>query len=143
MLHVLDASEPEARRVEMRDAVEETLKEIGADEVPWVLVLSKADRLSEEQREELRIEHPEAVLVSGETGEGLDELGARIERELQHNLLPVELLVPYSDGPSLAELHALGGEVSRQHTPEGVLVHALLPERLAGRFARFSVAAQA
>ena len=143
VLHVLDASEPEARRVEMRDAVEETLKEIGADEVPWVLVLSKADRLSEEQREELRIEHPEAVLVSGETGEGLDELGARIERELQHNLLPVELLVPYSDGPSLAELHALGGEISRQHTPEGVLVHALLPERLAGRFARFSVAAEA
>ena len=49
VLHVLDASEPEARRVEMRDAVEETLKEIGADEVPWVLVLSKADRLSEER----------------------------------------------------------------------------------------------
>src|SRR5208282_1550616 len=63
VLHVLDASESEARRVEMRDAVEETLKEIGADEVPWVLVLSKADRLSEEQRKELRIEHPEAVLV--------------------------------------------------------------------------------
>src|SRR5271167_358449 len=45
VLHVLDASEPEARRVEMREAVEGTLKEIGADEVPWVLVLSKADRL--------------------------------------------------------------------------------------------------
>ena len=32
VLHVLDASEPRGAQVEMRDAVEETLKEIGADE---------------------------------------------------------------------------------------------------------------
>ncbi len=55
-------------------------------------------------------------------------------------LRPVHLLVPYADGGSLAELHELAGEVTREDTPEGVRVDALLPARLAGRFARFAIA---
>ena len=55
-------------------------------------------------------------------------------------LRPLELLVPYTDGGSLAELHELAGEVSREDTAEGVRVHALVPARLAERFARFAVA---
>ncbi len=43
----------------------------------------------------------------------------------------VELLVPYADGGSLAELHELAGEVTREDTAEGVRVRALVPERLA------------
>jgi GTP-binding protein HflX len=141
VLHVLDASMPEARRIEMYDAVEETLREIGAEEAPRLLVLSKADLLSEAERDDLRTDHPDAVLMSGVTGEGLDALASAIEQQLRRGMRSVELLVPYSDGPSLAELHELGGELSRRDTPEGVHVKALLPERLAGRFARFSVAA--
>jgi GTP-binding protein HflX len=82
------------------------------------------------------------VLVSGTTREGLVELGERIERELAHTLLSLELLVPYADGGSLAELHDIAGEVSREDTAEGVRVRALVPARLAGRFARFSTPAR-
>jgi GTP-binding protein HflX len=140
LVHVLDASEPEARLVAMRRAVEQTLAEIGAGEGPRLVVLNKADVLDSATREELRLHHPEAVLVSGHTGEGLEELGQRMEAELAHFLRRVELLVPYSDGGSLAELHELAGAVNRQDTPEGVRVNALLPARLAARFARFAVA---
>jgi GTPase len=80
------------------------------------------------------------VLVSASTGEGLDELGECIERELAHMLRRVELLVPYADGGSLAELHELAGEVTREDTADGVRVQALVPARLAERFARFAVA---
>jgi GTPase len=103
-------------------------------------VLNKIDMLDSEQREELHLRHPRAVLVSGVTGEGLEELGERIEAELLHTLRRVELLVPYADGGSLAELHELAGDVTREDTAEGVRVHALVPERLAERFARFAVA---
>ena len=140
ILHVLDASVPARERAAMQSAVEETLHEIHADQAPWLLVLSKADLLSEDERQDLRIEYPDAVLLSGATGDGLEELGRRIEQLLRSRLRAVELLVPYSDGPSLAELHALGGEVAEHHTPEGVFVRALLPEPLAGRFARFAIA---
>ena len=140
LVHVLDASAPEAQEETMKHAVEQTLEEIGAGERPRLLVLNKVDLLDLDAREELRLRHPEAVLVSGVTGEGLEELGEQVERELSHMLRPVELLVPYANGGSLAELHELAGDVTRQDTPEGVRVRALLPARLAERFARFAVA---
>jgi len=140
LVHVIDASAPEDEMEAMRRAVEETLREIGVDERPRVLVLNKVDLLGEDAREELRTHHPDAVLVSGETGYGLDELGERIERELAHTLRSVELLVPYVNGGSLAELHEVAGEIARQDTPEGVRVRALVPARFAERFARFAVA---
>jgi GTPase len=140
LVHVLDASAPEAQEQTMKQAVEQTLEEIGAGEQPRLLVLNKVDLLDVDAREELRLRHPDAVLVSGVTGEGLEELGEHIERELSHTLRPVELLVPYANGGSLAELHELAGDVSRQDTPEGVRVHVMLPARLAERFARFAVA---
>ena len=140
LAHVLDGSAPEEQREVMQRAVERTLEEIGAGERPRVLVLNKIDLLGEDARRELRLRHPQALLVSGETGEGLEELRSRLERELLHTLRPLHLLVPYADGGSLAELHELAGEVSRTDTPEGVRVDALVPARLAGRFARFAVA---
>ncbi len=140
LLHVLDASAPENEGEAMRRAVEEVLEEIGADSNPRVLVLNKVDLLDEPARQELRLRHPDAVLVSGESGEGLEDLVARIERELRHTLCPVELLVPYANGSSLAELHELAGDLARLDTPEGVRVRALVPARMAARFARFAVA---
>jgi GTP-binding protein HflX len=136
---VIDASAPETDQTEMRRAVEEVLEEIGAGEGPRVLVLNKVDLLDHDSREELRLRHPDAVLVSGATGDGLPELEERIEQELRHTLRPMELLVPYTQGGSLAELHDIAGDLHRKDTPEGVLVRALVPARLAERFARFAV----
>jgi GTP-binding protein HflX len=140
LVHVLDASAGEEHAAVMRAAVEETLEEIGAGEQPRLLVLNKVDLLDAETRTQLHLNHPEATLVSAETGEGIEELTDRIEAELAHTLRPLELLVPYADGGSLAELHELAGEVTREDTAEGVRVHALVPARLAERFARFAVA---
>ncbi len=140
LLHVLDASAPEPKMEAMRRSVGETLREIGADDRPRVLVLNKVDLLDGQAREDLRTHHPEAVLVSAQSGWGLSELAARIQRELAHMLRSVDLLVPYANGGSLAELHELGGEIARQDTPDGVRVRALVPARLADRFARFAVA---
>jgi GTPase len=139
LVHVLDASAPEARVAGMQHAVEHTLAEIGAGDRPRLLALNKIDLLDLPARDQLRLHHPDAVLVSAHTGEGLDELGGHIEGALLHLLRRVELLVPYAEGGSLAELHELAGEVSRQDTPDGVRVRALVPARLAARFARFAV----
>jgi GTP-binding protein HflX len=140
LAHVLDASAPEAQAEAMQHAVEQTLEEIGAGERPRILVLNKVDLLDEQERDELRLRYPDAILTSGVTGEGLDELGTGFEAELEHLLCPVELLVPYADGGSLAELHELAGDLTRKDTPEGVRVRALVPKRTAERFARFAVA---
>ena len=144
LAHVLDASAPGRQAGQqaetMQHAVEQTLEEIGAGERPRLLVLNKIDLLDAEARDDLRLRYPDAMLVSGVKGEGLEALGARFEAELAHMLCPVELLVPYADGGSLAELHELAGDLTRRDTPEGVRVKALVPKRTAERFARFAVA---
>jgi len=140
LVHVLDGSASLEQREVMEHSVSETLEEIGAGALPRVLVLGKADLLDAQQRSELRLRYPDAVLASGHTGEGLEDLQERLERELLHTLRPVHLLVPYADGGSLAELHEVAGEVSREDTPEGVRVDALVPAHLAQRFERFAIA---
>ena len=64
ILHVVDASVPEEELVAMTRAVEDVLVEIGADAVPQILVLAKADRIDDERRAELERRHPDAVLIS-------------------------------------------------------------------------------
>jgi GTP-binding protein HflX len=143
LLHVLDASSQELRLEEMQASVERTLEEIGAGETPRLVVCNKVDLLDEQEIADLRLRHPEAILVSGNSGEGLDQLASAVERELRRSLRAVELLLPYSDGGELAQLHELAGGLDRRDTPEGVLVRALLPDRIAARFARFAVAGRA
>src|SRR5438067_3052323 len=82
LVHVLDASAPEARVEGMRRAVEHTLAEIGAGDRPRLLVFNKIDLLDQERVEELRLHLPDAVPLSAATGEGLEELRERIEAEL-------------------------------------------------------------
>jgi GTP-binding protein HflX len=138
LVHVLDASAPEEERDEMQRAVEQVLDEIGATSAPRLLVLNKIDALDEEQRQALAFHHPDGIPVSALTGEGLDELGERLEAEFARTLRRVELLVPYQDGGRLAELHQLDGELEREDTPQGVRVTARLPVAVAARFDRFA-----
>ena len=78
ILHVVDGSEPEEERADSIAAADAVLEEIGAGSSPRLLVMNKVDLLDEEERRELALRHPEAMLVSAETGEGLDELRSEI-----------------------------------------------------------------
>ena len=139
LLHVVDASALEEDLTEMLQAVESVLGEIGADDRPRLLVLNKGDVLSADEADDVRLRHPEGLLVSGLTGEGLEELGERIEAEFARVLRDVSLLLPYSEGGRLAELHEIAGDLVREDTPEGVLVKARVPATVAARFERYAV----
>ena len=137
-LHVVDAGVPEEELVEMTRAVDDVLEEVGAGDRPRILVLNKADLLDEDRRHELAFRHPEAVLVSAVTGEGLDALGDRVATEFERTLRDVELLVPFSDGATLSELHDVAGDLEREDTAEGVRVNVRLPAVMADRFGRYA-----
>ena len=140
LLHVIDGSQGEEAIGEAVAAVESVLEEIGAGERPRLVVLNKIDLLDEDERRELRIAHPGAVLVSAASGEGLDELRAAVAAALRDRLTEVELLVPYEHGDRLSELHELAGDLERDDRADGVHVRALVPPAVAERFAEFAVA---
>ncbi|MGB7589338.1 MAG: GTPase HflX [Solirubrobacterales bacterium] len=135
VLHVVDAAADEERRLSDMHAVDEVLEEIGAGSKPRLLVLNKADLLGEDERQEVLLRHPDAVLVSALTGEGLEVLGQRLEAAFAGTLAEVELLIPYSDGARLHELHELTGQLKREDREDGVLVQARVPVAELHRFA--------
>jgi GTPase len=134
IVHVVDASETEERRMLNMHAVDEVLEEIGAGEKPRLLVLNKADLLTDDERREVELAHQDAVLVSAIAGDGLDELREQIERVFAETLTEVELLIPYSQGGRLHELHEVAGELERTDGPDGVRVHARVPSAELHRF---------
>ena len=138
LLHVVDASAPEEELEAMTKAVEDVLEELGVTS-PRTLVLNKADLLDDERRRELSFRHPEAVLVSAATGEGLEDLRERVLLEFERTLSDIELLVPFSQGALLNELHELAGEMEREDTPEGVRISARIPTVVAERYGRYAV----
>ncbi len=141
VLHVLDATASDHQIDEMHNAVEEVLTEIGAAELPKELLLNKVDELDPLARRRLAARYPDALQVSAKTGEGLDELRARIASRFRDRFEPVRLLVPYGEGAKLAELYALGAPIDgREDTEDGVLVQARLPHGEIRRFAEFLVA---
>ncbi|MDX6640166.1 MAG: GTPase [Solirubrobacteraceae bacterium] len=142
ILHVVDASAEEEDRLGMMRAVEDVLEEIGAGDRPRLLVLNKVDALDERQRAELSHRHPDVVMVSALTGAGLDELADRVEAAFKATMRPMELLLPYSEGARLAELHEIAGEMERTDTPEGVRVRALVPSGVVHSFEQFSTNGQ-
>jgi GTP-binding protein HflX len=94
------------------------------------------------RRRRLLNRFPDALQVSARSGEGMDELRARIAEHFASRFELVELLVPYSEGRMLAELYALGPPIeARTDREDGVLIRARLPQRDVRRFARFLVSA--
>jgi len=139
ILHVVDGSETPEERSDSIGAADLVLEEIDAGSTPRLLVMNKADLLDAEERRELALRHPDAVVVSAETGEGLDELRARIAEQIGQSLTEVELLVPFAAGERLSELHQVAGDLEREDREDGVLVRARLPAALADRFSDLAV----
>ena len=139
VVHVADASVSEEELHEMLAAVDEVLTETGAGDRPRLLALNKVDLLDDERRRELEFRFPRAVQVSGATGAGLEALCDAVEAHFLRSLRSMELLLPYSEGGTLSELHELAGELEREDTPAGVVVKARVPASAAARFERFAM----
>ncbi len=133
LVHVVDASSPDPD-LQMA-AVHEVLDTIGAGDVPELLCFNKRDLTGEWKR--LVDRHPGSVAVSGVTGEGIDDLLDAISDRLRALTAPVDLLVPYSRGDVLAEIHREGEVISESATDEGMAVRARLDDAGRSRLASF------
>jgi len=137
LVHVVDASAPDPDG-QIR-AVHEVLREIGADLVPELLVVNKAD-VAPQRAGELVDDHQESVLISARTGFGVDGLLSALADRLRSSAVVHELVVPFERGDILAAVHREGEVVSVEDSDDHWLVRARLSDASAGRLDEFVVA---
>ena len=135
LLHVVDAAgpDPDAHIA----AVRQVLREIGAGEVPELLVYNKCDLLA--GRDIPLGADKGAVRVSAATGEGTDKLLAAMADELRSDAVIVELLVPYARGEVLAAVQRAGHVLATDTDETGYRLQARLDEASAARLSEWVV----
>ncbi len=137
LVHVVDASaiDPYGQIT----AVREVLAEIGAQNVPELLVINKAD-LDPDAAKRLVAEHRGAVAFSALTGFGVNELLLAIGDRMRALTTVIELLIPYDRGDIVATVHREGEVVSTSNEESGMRLRARLADASAGRLSQFVVA---
>lgn len=131
LLHVVDVSDP---NWEIHAAtVDKVIEQLGAQEIPRVMVYNKADKC-----DELPAAH-DGVLFSAKTGEGTEALLAAIEKALGRGKHEMHLCIPYSDGAALDVLHREGQVKSIEYGEAGTLVTVIVDDKLCGQMQKYRV----
>jgi GTPase len=137
VLHVVDASAPDAE--DQVEAVREVLRELGADEVPELIVLNKTDVADPADVAALARRHPGSVAVSALTGAGVEDFLSTLGARLRARTRLVELVIPFGRGDVLAALHREGEVVVEVHGEAATRVRARVPGRALAQFEPFQV----
>ncbi len=122
IVHVVDAAHPDPAG--QLTAVRDVIGEIGARDIPEIVVFNKSDLIDQNQRLLLRGLEVDGVFVSARTGEGVDELLARIARLLPAPTITLELLIPYDRGEIISSLHEHATIVSTTYHEGGTRITA-------------------
>lgn len=131
LLHVVDVSDP---NWEIHAAtVDKVIEQLGAQEIPRVMVYNKADKCDELPAAR------DGVLFSAKTGEGTEALLAAIEKALGRGKHEMHLCIPYSDGAALDVLHREGQVKSIEYGESGTLVTVIVDDKLCGQMQKYRV----
>ncbi|KAF1711190.1 GTPase HflX [Pseudoxanthomonas kalamensis DSM 18571] len=134
LLHVIDAADP--LREERIAQVDEVLHEIGAGDIPQMLVYNKIDRIDGAQpRHDVPHEASERVWISARDGKGLDLLREALGRRFAQARVSGPLLLGNGEGRLRARLHALGAVRDERHDEAGWHLRVDLPLTEARRLA--------
>ena len=144
IVHVVDVTHPNAP--EHIQTVNEVLEDLGVDDKPTVMALNKVDRCGaagvptlDELRASLGL--PDAVAISGHTGQGLPALLDEVEAALDEEKRPVRLTVvlPYDRGDLVEQFHRLGQVTATTHREDGTQLTGRVPAAVAERFDAYVV----
>jgi GTPase len=138
ILHIVDGSDkdPEGQLT----ATREVLAEIGAADIPEIVVINKADIASPMVVSRLQRRELHSYVVSARTGRGIPELLAAIEGELPRPAHTVDALIPYDRGDLLSRTHREGEVLEVEHEEAGTRLRARVHQRLAAALEPYAVA---
>lgn len=117
LLYVVDASDVSFRS--QLEVTQNVLAEVGAVEIPSVLVLNKRDRLTDEQALNLKNEFPEAIMISTRDKEDLKKLREKILSYFETNMVDEEVFIPYQAKGIIGEIRGKMKVISESYDEKG------------------------
>jgi GTP-binding protein HflX len=130
LLYVVDAADPTCEaQLEVTRGV---LKEIGAEDVPSLLLLNKADRLDPELRAELLQRHRGAIVLSAHAPGDVTALRQTLIDHFERSMVDAQLVIPYAKQALIAQVYENARVVSEEFDEAGRhLVIRALPAAVA------------
>jgi GTP-binding protein HflX len=128
LIHVADASD-----VHVDAHIATTLQvlcEIGANDVPRILVLNKIDLAERDAAEAFLLRYPGSVAVSAKTGQGLDGLVEAIQEALTRGMKTYVLRIPHADYSIASLVMREGTVLEEHHDDESTWLHCRIPGRI-------------
>lgn len=121
LLHVVDAS---SSAVEDHIAVvNDTLEQIGAGDVPAIIVLNKIDLMQpgDERLRDLVFRHPNAILISAARGLGMQSLKDALVRTVESTFVEIVVRAPIANFSQLAKIYEYADVLDRRFDEESVI----------------------
>lgn len=139
LLHVIDVANPQAD--EQMEAVQQTIRELGAADKPVIAVLNKIDLLKGDglvlRSFESRL--GEAVHISAATGEGIPQLIDCIAGKLGEFWERVHLSIPTEEQSLISMLHDEGKIYNKRYTEGRIELDVEVPKKVAERVRQYSL----
>ena len=135
LLHLVDSADAEPE--EQIAAVHDVLEQIGARQVPELLVLNKTDAVDPNTIARLQNLHPEAIPVSAVTGSGLPNLLEALSDRLVSDISLFRLEIPYSRADIVAAAHREGEIIAEKHEETGSVLEVRLARARLAPFEQF------
>jgi GTP-binding protein HflX len=132
LLHLIDLANPLFE--EQIQVVEQVLQEIGAGQIPVLLVPNKIDIVPSMPLQRLKQRAAEGVSpISALTGEGIDRLLAMVGTILDHNKERLSISFGLAEGALLSLLRERGRIIEETYENNEIQVTALVTPKLAGQ----------
>ena len=118
LLFVVDVSDPSFRS--QLEVTQSVLSEVGATDVPRLLILNKQDCITGEATVQLQAEFPEAVFISTRRPEDIKMLREKILSYFESDMLDEDLFVPYTAKGIIGDVRAKMRVLAESYDEKGV-----------------------
>jgi len=131
LVHIVDTSNKYYEK--QIDVTNQTLKDIGVNEIPIIYVYNKFDLLEEE----IKPLHVPSVIVSLMELDGLKKVLNLIENELFKDYEKVSLLIPFTEGELVSYLNENSNILNQEYINEGTLITVELSPLLISKYSKY------
>jgi GTP-binding protein HflX len=127
LLHVVDGSSE--RAAEQMQVTVDTLKELGLEDKPRLVVINKMDQVKGIGLNRSRILEPGAIRVSALSADDLESLRQTVLGYFREQLETFEMVIPYTESKLDAQLRQYGSVEQMRYLEKGTFYQVKLEER--------------